>query len=248
MKTKIVLSLIILVIIAVVVWVKPIPQDLNYHLFADALSQWGIANFWNVLSNLPFVVFGLLGLWSLLKGQLQINTDFKAFYWVFFVGIVFVGLGSSWYHLNPNNHTLVWDRLPMTVAFMAFFTVILAEHVNELLGKRLLWPLIILGLLSIVYWQYSESVGAGDLRWYALVQFLPLIMIPFIFVLYPKPYSHSHLLWVFLGFYVVAKLLEHFDAQIFQVLSVISGHSLKHMAAALGVFFYWRYLRIRKAV
>ena len=248
MKTKIVLPLIILIIIAVVVWVKPIPQDLNYHLFADVLSQMGIANFWNVMSNLPFVVFGLLGLWSLLKDQLQINTDFKAFYWVFFVGIVFVGLGSSWYHLNPNNHTLVWDRLPMTVAFMAFFTVILAEHVNELLGKRLLWPLIILGLLSIIYWQYSESVGAGDLRWYALVQFLPLIMMPFIFVLYPKPYSHSHLLWVFLGWYVMAKLLEHFDAQIFQALSVISGHSLKHMAAALGVFFYWRYLRIRKAV
>ena len=248
MKTKIVLAVIVAVIAAMLIWVKPIAQDLNYHLFADGLSQWGVANFWNVLSNLPFVVIGLMGLWSLSKQQLQIKPQFSQFYWVFFTGIVFVGLGSSWYHLNPNNDTLVWDRLPMTVAFMAFFSVILAEHVDEVLGKRLLWPLIVLGLLSIGYWQYSESIGAGDLRWYALVQFLPLIMLPVIFVAYRKTFSHSHLLWAFLAMYVVAKLLEHFDGQIFSALSVISGHSLKHLAAALGIYFYWRYLRSRTAV
>ncbi len=245
MKTKIVLPLIILIIVAVMIWVKPIPQDLNYHLFADGISKWGIANFWNVLSNLPFVVVGLMGLWSLRQRKLNTAGEFSLFYWVFFIGIIFVGLGSSWYHLNPNNDTLVWDRLPMTVAFMAFFSVILAEHVDAILGKRLLWPLIIAGLLSIVYWQYSESIGTGDLRVYALVQFLPLIIIPIIFLVYPKPYSHIHLIWGFVGMYVLAKILEHFDGQIFQTLAVISGHSLKHVAAALGVYFYWRYLRVR---
>ncbi len=248
MKTKIIIPVIVLVIVAVMLWVDPIPQDLNYHLFADNQSRWGIAHFWNVLSNLPFVVVGLMGLWSLSRHRLVIQPGFVVYYWVFFVGIVFVGLGSSWYHLNPNNQTLVWDRLPMTIAFMAFFSVILAEHVDGSLGKRLLWPLIVIGLCSIVYWQYSESIGAGDLRWYALVQFLPLIMIPVIFVVYPKTYSHVHLLWLFLGWYVVAKLLEHFDSQIFQGLTVISGHSLKHIAAALGVYCYWRYLKHRQVL
>ncbi|MGJ8662072.1 MAG: ceramidase domain-containing protein [Marinicella sp.] len=247
MKTKIIIPVIVLIVAAVMYWVDPIPQDLNYHLFADALPRWGINNFWNVMSNLPFVIVGFMGLKSLSNRKMLVQPNFQVFYWVFFVGIIFVGLGSSWYHLNPNNHTLVWDRLPMTVAFMAFFSVVLAEHIDATLGKRLLWPLIVVGLLSIVYWQYTETNGAGDLRLYALVQFLPLIMMPIIFVIYPKPYTHSYLLWVFLGCYVVAKLLEHFDAQIFQTLSVISGHSLKHMAAALGVLFYWRYLRVRQA-
>lgn len=247
MKTKIIIPVIVLIVIAVMYWVDPIPQDLNYHLFADNLPQWGINNFWNVVSNGLFLVFGIMGLRSLSKRQIQVQPSFQMFYWVFFVGIIFVGLGSSWYHLNPDNHTLVWDRLPMTVAFMAFFSVVLAEHVDAVLGKRLIWPLVVVGLLSIFYWQYTESIGAGDLRWYALVQFLPLIMMPIIFVVYPKPFTHSYLLWVFLACYVVAKILEHFDAQIFESLSVISGHSLKHIAAALGVFFYWRYLRVRQA-
>ena len=248
MKYVLTLIVFLLLILAMWLWVDPIPQDLAYHQFADAIPMLGVNNFWNVMSNLPFVVVGLMGLWSLSQGQLRVANDYRVFYWVFFVGIVAVGFGSSWYHLNPNNETLVWDRLPMTVAFMAFFSVILAEHVNSKLGKRLLWPLVLIGFASIAYWQYSESIGAGDLRWYGLVQFLPLIMIPIIFIAYPKKFSHIHLLWLFLGMYVVAKLLEHFDGQIFAGLSVISGHSLKHVAAAIGVYFYWRYLRIRVGI
>lgn len=248
MKTKLIVAVTILTALVVAMWVDPIPQDLSYHLFADTLSRWGIAHFLNVASNFPFVLVGLMGLWSLQLNHLQINSESRVYYWVFFIGVVFVGLGSSWYHLNPNNQTLVWDRLPMTVAFMAVFSVILAEHVNAALGKRLLWPLIVIGLISIVYWHHTESIGAGDLRWYALIQFVPLIMIPLIFVVYPKRYSHGYLLWMFLGMYVLAKLLEHFDHQIFQTLIYISGHSLKHLAAVLGIYFYWRYLRVRVTV
>lgn len=237
-----IIIIIVLIIVAVMYWVDPIPQDLNYHLFADITTLWGVNNFWNVASNLPFIIFGAMGVWTLLKNLLQIESSTRIYYWVFFIGIIGVGFGSAWYHLNPNNETLVWDRLPMTIAFMAFFSVILFEHVDKKLGKIVFWPLIAIGLFSIIYWQYTESVGAGDLRMYALVQFLPLVMMPFIFIFVPKPYSHSHFLWVFLGCYVVAKLLEHFDAQVFETISIISGHSLKHIAAALGVYFYWRYL------
>ncbi|WP_223788219.1 ceramidase domain-containing protein [Marinicella meishanensis] len=248
MKYVITLVIAVLIILAVWLWVDPIPQDLNYHLFADNLTFLGVNHFWNVMSNLPFLLVGVMGLWSLQQGKLRVAADYRVFYWVFFIGVLFVGLGSSWYHLNPNNETLVWDRLPMTVAFMAFFSVVLAEHVNAGLGKSLLWPLIILGFASIVYWQYSESIGAGDLRWYGLVQFLPLLMIPVIFLAYPQKFTHSHLLWWFLGMYVVAKLLEHFDQTIFSGLQVISGHSLKHIAAAFGIYLYWRYLRLRVGI
>ncbi len=236
-----------LIVLAVMIWVEPIPQDLNYHNFADHLNFWGVPNFWNVMSNLPFLLVGLLGIIALAKTRLNVEPSYKLMYWVFFCGVLLVGLGSGWYHLNPSNSTLVWDRLPMTIAFMAFFAVIVAEHVDEKMGKSLFWPLLVIGLLSIVYWQYTKSIGAGDLRWYGLVQFLPLILIPLIFWIYPKKYSHSYLLWVFLGMYVVAKLLEHYDGAIFKSLSFISGHSLKHIAAAVGIWFYYLYLRKRKS-
>ena len=240
--------LIVVLVAAIWWWCGPIAQDTNDHLFADAVSKWGINNFWNVVSNVPFLWVGLMGLWSLYRRKLRVAADYRVFYWVFFTGVLMVGLGSSWYHLNPNNQTLVWDRLPMTVAFMAFFSVILAEHVNAKLGKRLLWPLVLFGLFSIIYWQYTESIGAGDLRLYGLVQFLPLLLVPVIFVVYPKKFTHNHLLWWFLGMYVVAKLLEYFDEPIFTGLVVISGHSLKHLAAALGLYLYWRYLRLRVGI
>ena len=242
---KIFASILVLLVAAVMIWVDPIPQDLNYHLFADGQTKFGVVNFWNVMSNVPFLIVGSMGVFALLKNKLNITREFKLYYWVFFIGIILVGFGSAWYHLEPNNQTLVWDRLPMTIAFMAFFAVIVAEYVDKKLGKLLFWPLVIAGLLSIVYWQYSESMGAGDLRWYALVQFLPLILIPLIFMLYPRPYSQTKLLWWFLGMYVMAKLLEHFDGEIFNAMTLISGHSLKHIAAAIGVWLYLRYLSKR---
>lgn len=242
------IAALIIIIIAVMIWVDPIAQDLNYHKFADQLTFSGIPHFWNVMSNVPFLLVGVLGIWSLKSNRLNIASKFKQFYWIFFFGVLLVGLGSAWYHLNPNNSTLVWDRLPMTIAFMAFFSVIVAEYVNEQLGKGMFWPLLLMGILSIIYWQYTESIGFGDLRWYGMVQFLPLLLLPLIFLIYPKKYSHSFLLWLFLGLYLIAKLLENYDGEIFSTLNVISGHSLKHIAAATGIWFYWMYLKNRESI
>lgn len=225
----------------------PIAQSLAYHQFSDQNRWLGVPNFWNVLSNLPFFLAGGLGMSSLAKRKLNIKNDTRMMYWVFFSGVFLVGFGSSWYHLNPNNQTLLWDRLPMTLAFMAFFAIIITEHVDRKLGRLWFKPLVGIGITSIVYWQYTESLGQGDLRLYGLVQFLPLLLIPLIFWLRPKPYSHIHLMWWFLAWYVIAKILETFDPQIFTALRIISGHSLKHVAAALGVLVYWRCLQLRKA-
>jgi len=42
----------------------PIAQDPSYHQFADQRTLLGIPNFWNVVSNLPFVLVGTMGLWQ----------------------------------------------------------------------------------------------------------------------------------------------------------------------------------------
>ena len=39
-----------------------IPQDQHYHQFADQRALLGIPNFWNVVSNIPFIAIGAVGL------------------------------------------------------------------------------------------------------------------------------------------------------------------------------------------
>lgn len=103
---------------------------------------------------------------------------------VFFVGIFLTGIGSTYYHLNPSNETLFWDRLPMTISFMAFFTIVISEFISKKLGTNLFIPLLTSGIFSLLYWQITESKGVGDLRFYVLVQFLPIILISAILIIY----------------------------------------------------------------
>jgi len=213
----------------------PIPQDPAYHHFTDVRTLLGVPNFWNVASNLPFVLVGILGVRWVLRAMPDLSPALQPAYLVLFLAVGLVGLGSAWYHLQPSNDALLWDRLPMTLAFTALFAIILGEHVALRLGSRLLWPMLVAGVASVLYWHATERAGVGDLRPYALVQFLPVLLIPMILVLYPQPGSTR--LWLALAAYVIAKLLEQFDAQVFAALAnTISGHSLKHVVAALGMF------------
>lgn len=71
--------LIVVLVAAIWWWVGPIAQDTNDHLFADAVSKWGINNFWNVVSNVPFLGVGLMGLWSLYRRKLRVAADYRVF-------------------------------------------------------------------------------------------------------------------------------------------------------------------------
>jgi hypothetical protein len=208
----------------------PIHQPQAYHAFADTRTILGIPNFWNVVSNLPFVFVGLAGLRWVLANLQSIERALRPAHVVLFIGVTLVGFGSGWYHLRPDNAALVWDRLPMTLAFMAFFAIVLGEHIALRLGRLLLWPLLVAGVLSVLYWRASD-----DLRPYALVQFLPVLLIPLVLWLYPREGSGA--VWLALGCYVLAKLLEQFDPAVHAALgNAISGHSLKHLAAAAGMY------------
>lgn len=225
----------------------PIPQDPTYHAFLDARELFGLPNFWNVASNLPFLLFGVFGLYALRKPSLPgLIPVLRPAYTIFFIGASLVAFGSGYYHLHPNNHTLLWDRLPMTIAFMAFFSIVIGEHIDLRWALRVLWPLIIIGAASVVYWHITESAGHGDLRPYAVVQFLPVLFIPLLLWLLPSRFNSTKYFWLVIATYVLAKVLEFFDGGTYNLLHVISGHSLKHVAAAVGVYFMVLALRDRR--
>ncbi len=230
--------------------VSPISQDLAYHDFADKRSWLGIPNFGDVVGNAPFAIFGLMGLYfvkNIPSEDPRFSMRGERMLWlVFFFGTFLVGFGSGYYHLNPNNETLVWDRLPMTIAFMSFFALVMMERVNEAWGRTLFPLLLVIGIGSVFYWDYTESLGQGDLRLYALVQFLPLLLIPIILWKFPARYTGLIYLGYTLGWYMLAKLLEHFDDEVFALMGqTVSGHTLKHIAAAMGVYTMLLYVKKR---
>lgn len=227
-----------------------ISQDLAYHAFVDYRTIITIPNFWNVLSNLPFLIVGLLGLYKLLfTHNLNILSEIKSAYTLLFFGVSLVAFGSGYYHLSPSNNTLVWDRLPMTIAFMAMFSIIIAEFINIKLGKWLLWPLLIAGVTSVIYWHFTELQDMGDLRFYAFIQFFPMLAIPVILICFQSRFSHLNGYWILIVCYFLAKVFEHFDKDIYNLLGLtISGHSIKHLVAALGLYALLRAYRLRKHV
>jgi hypothetical protein len=208
-----------------ILFMDPIEQNTQYHNFSDENYHFNIPNFWNVVSNLPFLLIGLFGLI-----KIKSITSMPRQYVFFFLGVSFVAFGSAYYHWNPNNQTLVWDRLPMTIAFMSLFSIVISEFINEKKGQQLLFSLIGLGVLSVLYWIYFD-----DLRIYLLVQFLPMLAIPVILLFFRSKYSLTRGYWWLLLAYILAKVFEHFDTQINLSLGVISGHSLKHLMAACGI-------------
>lgn len=211
------------------------PQDPAYHDFADGRTMLGVPNFWNVVSNLPFTLVGLYGLHACRRARFGRPEDRWPWLTVA-MGSVFVGLGSAYYHLAPTNTTLFWDRLPMTLAFMGLFGVAIVERIHHRAGLLLLLPFVVLGALSVEVWRRGELAGVGDLRFYALVQFYPMLALPLVLLLYPSRYDRAWALWVMLGLYVAAKLFEAFDAGVYTILGqAMSGHAIKHVLAASAV-------------
>lgn len=224
--------------LGVFLFVPPVAQPLWYHNFADQRCLLCVPHSLNVLSNLPFVLVGVWGMLHLLRSG---PHDFhesseRASYLVFFSMIALTGVGSAYYHWDPDNDRLLWDRLPLAIAFVAFFSSIIAERIDRRAGLLLLVPLMILGAGSVLYWHWTEVGGRGDLRPYFLVQFYPLVAVPFILVLFPARYTRASDIYGVIVWYAVAKGLEVLDKQIYSQGQVVSGHTLKHLVAAVSAF------------
>ncbi len=217
------------------------PQDPAYHQFADGRAWLGVANFWSMASNIPFLLVALYGLGRLASLR---QTALRPAYAIICIGVALVAAGSAYYHWAPSTPTLVWDRLPMSIAFMALFAAVIQDRMSQRVGRAMLGPLIVTGMASVAWWSATELQGHGDLRPYAVVQFLPMLLIPMMLLLFRGTGIQDRWLWIAIGSYALAKLAEHFDAAIYAAGGVIGGHSLKHLLAALAVSWilraFWR--------
>ena len=211
-----------------------IPQDQAYHLFADQRALVGIPNFWNVVSNIPFAVVGAVGL-------VRFRDDAAAI--VLFLGFFLTGIGSSYYHWAPNDGTLFWDRLPMTISFAAIFSLVVQERVGGRVGSILLWPMLAIGVASLLAWLWTD-----DLRLYFWTQFFPGVALMALFALYPARYTHAHYWLIAAGLYALAKLFEFTDIVIYSLGRILSGHTLKHFPAAAACFVILRYFELRRPI
>jgi len=227
-----------------------VSQPLSYHNFADQRAWLGIPNFDDVVSNLPFAFFGVWGLIFLFGKQSEQSFADQRERWPYvfvFLGLLLTALGSSYYHLAPNNARLVWDRLPMTIVFMALVAALIGERISIRLSLILLPVLLLIGAGSVVQWYWSELHGRGDLRIYAAVQvyagFVLLLML-----IFPAKYTRSSDYAVIAAFYALAKILELTDRKIFHAIHVVSGHTLKHLAAAMAGYWILRMLQKRRTI
>jgi Ceramidase len=215
----------------------PLPrllQDQSYHVFADQRELFGIPNFWNVVSNLPFIAVGAAGLW-------RFHRDAATF--VLFTGLFLTGFGSSYYHLNPNDSTLFWDRLPMTLCFAAILSAVVEERVDARAGVMLLRPLLAIGIFSLLLWRWTD-----DLRLYAWAQFFPFVALVLILQLFPPKYTGASYWIAAASLYALAKVFEYFDEKVYSAGEILSGHTLKHFAAAAAGFAILRLFQTRRPI
>jgi hypothetical protein len=237
--------------LAVLLALNPIPQDPAYHVFADRRPLLGIPNFNDVVSNAGFAVVGVLGILVVAgrRRRIFVHGSDAWPYIVFFVGVALVSVGSAYYHWAPSNDRLLWDRLPMSIAFMAFCAAIVADRIDRKAGNSWVMAILVgLGILSLLYWHWTESQGHGDLRFYGFVQFFPLITVPAVCWLFPqyRYVARRYIAWM-IGWYGLSKLLEHFDGEVFDLLGhTVSGHTLKHLAAALATLVVLQMLLARR--
>ncbi|PCJ28291.1 MAG: alkaline phytoceramidase [Flavobacteriales bacterium] len=226
----------------------PIAQDLAYHRFSDCREFLGIPYFMDVVSNIPFLIIGFMGIRLARKVYRKQTMAYFLMTFMLFVGVFFTGIGSAVYHYTPNNFALIFDRLPMTLVFTAFFATIIYDYVDKRVGSWAFYTLLVVGIYSIFYWYYTEITGAGDLRLYAFIQFFPILAVPLILIFYKNSQLYTkQLLYVF-GAYALAKICEHYDAYIFEYFRVISGHTIKHLLSAVAVYFIFLIYKKRMTI
>jgi predicted membrane channel-forming protein YqfA (hemolysin III family) len=231
--------------VALALFLPAMPQPLAYHDFADKRQVYGIENFLDVVSNLAFMLVGLAGLILVLRPSTCFERPVERWpYLVFAIGVLLTAAGSCYYHLEPTNETLFWDRLPMTISFMSLIAAQIVDRVNVRAGLFALVPMLVVGVASVVYWILTEQAGRGNVMPYAVLQAYSVIVLLQLAALHPSRYSYGNAIYAVFAGYVLAKGFEHFDLEIFELTGAVSGHTLKHVAAGLAglpvVYILWR--------
>ncbi|XP_062159480.1 uncharacterized protein LOC133866844 isoform X2 [Alnus glutinosa] len=170
-----------------------IPHSPKHHLFADMRNFLGVPNSLNVITNFPFLVVGVLCFVLCLQGNL-FNISLRGEVWgwaLFYAGTAGVAFGSAYYHLKPDDDRVMWDTLPMMIAYSSLYSSFIVERVGERIGLSCLFALLLLALLSTGY-----ERKYNDLRLCMVFQLIPSIAIPGMACLFQPKYTHSRY-WVF---------------------------------------------------
>jgi hypothetical protein len=228
-----------------------VPLGPHYHDFADQRTMFVIPNAEDVLSNVPFVIVGVWGFVWLLGASSKLtflDQRERIPYRLFFLGVALTGIGSFWYHLAPSNYRLPWDLLPMTCAFISIVVAMFMERVSVRIGLLALLPLILLGAASVAYWYFSETRGHGEYKFYLFVQFFSPVACALIVGFFPPRYSGMRYLLLVFSLFVVAKISESLDQQIYSAVGFVSGHALKHVIAGVASYWILRMLQVRRPI
>lgn len=207
----------------------PIAQLDGYHSFADKLVHFGIINCGDVVSNAGFALVALWGMLRLWPERQQLNLGFT----LFVIAIFLTALGSGYYHWSPNDERLVWDRIPISLACAGLLAGVWQDFSPQKNQWILAALLALFAVGGVIYWHFS-----ADLRLYLGLQVLPLLLIPIWQWHAPKKTRIAFAAAI--GFYVLAKLAELADYQIYALLGFMSGHTLKHLLSTLaaGMLIY----------
>lgn len=235
----------VLLIIFVLALAGPIHTPAHYHAFADQRAWGALPRAADVLSNLPFLWVGAIGLLGIGAGR-WLTPPVRLAMRVFFVAIALTAVGSWWYHLQPDDARIVWDRLPIALACGALFAAVLEECSSVRPPLGWLPTLLLLAAGSVALTNDALWLAPGDLRAYLALQLGLMIVAPLLQWRAGLAWSQRRLWLAAVGCYLVAKLLEVADGAVLDLTQCVSGHTLKHLFAAAGAWFVWRAFRLRK--
>lgn len=232
-RTEALLSLAGLALALLAVFAPPLAQPAHYHHFADQRSWLGIPCALDVLSNLPFALFGLLGLRALGRvPDLALARPQRQLAALFFAGLLLTALGSAWYHWQPDDAGLAVDRLGMTVAFAGLLGLGVASRLRERAGLVLAPAVLLLGAAGVAVWAV-----AGNLLPWALLQGGGMALLLALAVLPSLPGALRVRWGAVIALYALAKGLELADQAVFEFSAQrVAGHSLKHVVAAAAAW------------
>lgn len=238
----------LLAFILLATFLPAIEQPQSYHAFADTRMLLGVPNFWNTVSNLAFVLVGLAGLRELLRTGAAPGFREPRERWpyaVFFFCVLLTGIGSAYYHLDPDDTRLVWDRLPLALTSGALVVAVLGDHAEPPRALRDLLPTLLICAATVGYWALGAGEGRGNLTPYLLLQVYVVAATAFILLFRAPRYTRRGDFAVVIACYVLARAAEWLDAPIHALGHWLSGHTLKHLLAALACGWLLRMIRRR---
>ena len=212
----------------------PLAQWLDYHDFADTRALGPIPHAGDVLTNLAILAAGL---WSAsVHRRVTLVDDERPAYRLFVLAAILTAFGSAYYHWEPSNARLVWDRLPMALLLAAGLALVLADRVTPALGRASLLPLSLVAVGGVVLWGITEARGRGDL-WLYLVMRVGASLGTLVLVICRR--SRHTAAWLLLAAIALdgaETVAERLDWQIWHATGgIVSGHNLKHVFAGLVI-------------